>query len=54
MKKLSLFRIVTIAIIFMLLELTFNIAQNDMVNTGVGPANPTSVDLIKYIYHWFF
>lgn len=54
MKKISLFRIVTIAIIFMLLELTFNIAQRDMITTGVGPANPTSVDLIKYIYHWFF
>ncbi|MCU7667722.1 hypothetical protein [Bacillus thuringiensis] len=54
MKKLSLFRIVTMAIIFMLLEFTFNVAESEMINTGTGPANPTAVDLIKYIYHGLF
>ncbi|WP_176527717.1 hypothetical protein [Bacillus sp. AFS023182] len=41
-------------IIVLLLALLLHIAKSEMIYTGVGPKNPSVVDVIKYIYHGLF
>ncbi|MCU7667723.1 hypothetical protein [Bacillus thuringiensis] len=51
MKKIPLYKIVTTAIICLLLVLTFNLAQSEMINTGAGPENLSAASFIKHIYN---
>ncbi|GAB6439770.1 hypothetical protein CON36_32555 [Bacillus cereus] len=49
MKKIPPYKIVTTAIILLLLVLTFNIAQSEMITTGA--ENHTAASFIKHIYN---